>query len=102
MASLPPFPHGEDGRHDEIRGALESVALGGHPERGSFRTQARWAAGRLADYTAKLATMGTNIPALVVPGSVLHNFSDGLSDQEHYGLGTGASWKSPTTASPSK
>lgn len=87
VAALPPFTPGEDGRHDEIRDALEWVARGGHPERGSFRTQARWAAGRLADYTAKLATMGSAIPAQVVPGSVLHYFSDGFSDQERYGLG---------------
>ncbi|MET4143879.1 hypothetical protein [Arthrobacter sp. UYCo732] len=87
VAALPPIPTGEDGRHDEIRGALEAVAWGGRPDRGSFRTQARWAAGRLADYTAKLATMGTEIPAQVVPGSVLHYFSDGVGDQERYGLG---------------
>lgn len=87
VAALPPFPEGEDARHDEIRDALQSVAWGGHPERGSFRTQARWAAGRLADYAAKLATMGTKIPGQVVAGSVLHYFSDGLSNQERFGLG---------------
>lgn len=87
LAAFPPLPPGEDRRHDEIRQALKLVAAGGDPRHGSFNTQARWAAGRLADHTAKLATMGTEIPAQIVPGSLLHYFSDGLNDQEKYGLG---------------
>ncbi|ACL42233.1 hypothetical protein Achl_4282 (plasmid) [Pseudarthrobacter chlorophenolicus A6] len=87
LAAMPPLPPGEDRRHDEIRRALKLVASGGDPARGPFNTLARWAAGWLADYTAALATMGTEIAAQVVPGSLLHYFSDGLNDQEKYGLG---------------
>lgn len=87
LEELPPFPPGEDGRHDEIRMRMESVAGGGHPDFGPFRAQVRFAAGRLADYTVKLATMGIWVPGLVVPGAVLHQWNDSLSDQETYGLG---------------
>lgn len=87
VAALPPLEPGADRRHDEIRDALESVARGGKPEYVPFEVQARWAAGRLADHTAQLATRGREIPAQVVPGSLLHCFSDGLSDQERHGLG---------------
>lgn len=87
VAAMPPLPHGENRRHDEIRQALKLVAAGGDPARGSFDAQARWAAGWLADYMANLATMGTEIPAQIVPGSLLHYFSDGLNDQEKYGFG---------------
>lgn len=88
LAAMPPLPPGENRRHDEIRRALKQVASGGgDPAHGSFNAQARWAAGWLADYMAALATLGTEIPAQVVPGSLLHYFSDGLNDEKHYGLG---------------
>ena len=77
----------EDRRNDEIRRALKLVAGGGDASRGSSNAQARWAAGWLADYTAKLATLSTEIPAQIVPGSLLHYFFDGLNDEKYYGLG---------------
>lgn len=87
VAAMPPLPPGENPRHDEIRRALKQIAVGGDPAQSSFDAQARWAAGWLADYTATLATLGTEIPAQVVPGSLLHYFWDGLNDEKHYGLG---------------
>jgi hypothetical protein len=65
---MPPFPPGEDFRHDNIRMQLECVAEGGHPDGGSLRVQARRAAGLLADYVTQLALMGTKYRVRSYPG----------------------------------
>ena len=87
VAALPPLEPGEDRRHDEIRELLVSVTQGGRPDAGPFRGQVRLAAGRLHDYVAMLGTMGAVVPAQIVPGSLLHFFSDGAADDQTYGRG---------------
>lgn len=88
VAELPHIEPGWDHRHDEIRGVLVEVALGGHPGKGTFRAQARRASGRLHEHLLNLATMGgTRVPAQIVPGAVLHFFYDGIIDDEAYGRG---------------
>lgn len=88
VAELPHVEWGWDSRHDEIREVLVEVALGGHPEKGTFQAQARRASGRLHEHLLNLATMGgTRIPAQIAPGSILHFFSDGFTDIQTFGRG---------------
>ncbi|HEX9088237.1 MAG TPA: hypothetical protein VF867_11980 [Arthrobacter sp.] len=88
VAELPEIEPGRDHRHDEIRGVLVEVARGGHPEKGTFRDQARRAGGRLHEHLLNLATMGgTRLQTQVVPGAILHFFYDGLTDDQTFGRG---------------
>lgn len=99
VAALPPLEPGADRRHDEIRDALESVARGGKPEYVPFEVQARWAAGRLADHTAQLATRGEKFPrrSYLDPCFTVSRMASATRNATAWD--TVASWRSPTLAS---